>query len=121
LGKAAALSLAKEGCQVLVCARSEKNFQKPVDQIRTISNSKVYSAIFDVKDKDALSSFISTTHEQFGSIDILVTNACRPGWSIKRNFISRLKTKLSGFFYLRMKFQRQLNDESRSFTHNTVN
>ncbi len=62
LGKAAAFSLAKEGCRIAICARSEKNLQNTVDQIRHTANTEVHSAAFDVKNKNDLESFIKDTN-----------------------------------------------------------
>jgi len=78
LGKAAAASLAREGCNVAICSRSNRNLQKTVAHILETSDAEVYSEALDVGNKAALIKFIKNSHKKFGSVDILVSNAGGP-------------------------------------------
>ncbi len=78
LGKAAAASLGREGCNIAICSRSKNNLKKSAAYIMEISGADVYTETVDVNDKAAIERFIKNSGKRFGSLDILVTNAGGP-------------------------------------------
>jgi 3-oxoacyl-[acyl-carrier protein] reductase len=78
IGCATAEAFAAEGCRVAMCARNEQTLQVAADKIREQHNSDVLAVALDVADSAAVSCFVATIAEQFGSVDICVTNAGGP-------------------------------------------
>lgn len=77
LGKAAALALAREGCKVSICSRTEK-IQEAADEIRRAAGGEVLAVEADVSQADDVERFVSQTLDRFGQIDILIVNAGGP-------------------------------------------
>ncbi len=81
IGKAIALDLAKEGADIVVCARSlESTDDLPgsigdtADAVRALGR-KAIAVKMDVFEDDDLRNVVEQTQRQFGRIDILVNNA----------------------------------------------
>ncbi|HEX3437868.1 MAG TPA: SDR family oxidoreductase [Pseudacidobacterium sp.] len=78
IGKATALSFAAEGVHLALCARR----QEPLDAVAREASErfrvKTFTSAFDVSDDAAVRSFVKSAHEQFGQIDVCVTNAGGP-------------------------------------------
>ena len=78
LGKAVAMSLALEGAEIALCARGEECLSNTAAEIGTRTGRRVLSLPTDVSDPVAVDALVQATVEQFGRIDILVTNAGGP-------------------------------------------
>jgi len=78
LGLATAEAFAAEGCRVAMCARNQQTLTSGADKIRKQHNVDVLAEAFDVTDASAVSRFVATVAEKFGSVDICVTNAGGP-------------------------------------------
>jgi 3-oxoacyl-[acyl-carrier protein] reductase len=80
LGKAAALEFGREGARVAICARSEE-LEVTADEIREQTGAEVFSVRTDLTKPADIEALVKSTHEHFGSIDVLVTNngGPRPG------------------------------------------
>jgi 3-oxoacyl-[acyl-carrier protein] reductase len=78
IGRATAEAFAAEGCRIAMCARSPQTLQAAAEKIRKQYNAEVLAEAFDVTDAAAVKSFVATVAEQFGSVDICVTNAGGP-------------------------------------------
>jgi 3-oxoacyl-[acyl-carrier protein] reductase len=78
IGRAAADAFAAEGCRVAMCARNQRTLDAAADEIRTRSGAQVLARAFDVTDVAAVDRFVAEVAEQFGSVDICVTNAGGP-------------------------------------------
>jgi NAD(P)-dependent dehydrogenase (short-subunit alcohol dehydrogenase family) len=78
--------MARLGADVAVCdichdvssvgypMASERDLAETVDRV-TAEGRRCRSAVIDVRDLDAMISFVDEVHDQFGSVDILVANA----------------------------------------------
>ncbi len=77
LGKAAAESLAVEGCHLAICARNEQQLQETANQLRK-NGVDVFARAIDVAEPDQLIPFMNESISALGGIDILVTNAGGP-------------------------------------------
>ena len=74
LGKATALAFAKEGIDVAITGRNEKNLQETVAELKALGVNATYSK-FDVGNHQEVKSGIEAIIKEFGSLDILVNNA----------------------------------------------
>jgi 3-oxoacyl-[acyl-carrier protein] reductase len=78
IGLATAEAFAAEGCRVAMCARNDRTLQAAAEKIRRQHAAEVYAEAFDVTDLAAVSRFVATVADKFGSVDICVTNAGGP-------------------------------------------
>jgi 3-oxoacyl-[acyl-carrier protein] reductase len=78
LGRAVADELAKEGCEIAICARTASEIEKAAREIGAASGRSVLARAMDVTKEDAVRSFVADTEKQFGRVDICVTNAGGP-------------------------------------------
>ena len=77
LGRASALSLAREGAKVVITARGEEALAATATDIDEVG-AEVLAVVDDVTDPEAPARLVATTVEHFGSLDILVANAGGP-------------------------------------------
>lgn len=73
IGRAAALALAKEGCHVVVTARTKGELDELADEIRKLG-VKALSAPADAADAAEVNSAKEAALAEFGQVDILVNN-----------------------------------------------
>lgn len=85
MGRATAEAFAREGAQVALCARTEKNLREAAEQIRTATGAEVYAEPLDVTDNGAVQRFVEQAAKRFGRIDVCVANAGGPP---AKNFLS---------------------------------
>ena len=78
LGKAVAIQLAMEGVNVVICSRNLESLQKAKSEIEEKTNMKVSIISCDVTDETQVQQMIDSIEDEFGAIDILVTNAGGP-------------------------------------------
>jgi len=78
LGRAIALSLAREGAEVALCARGKESLFQARDEIRSETGRMVQAYPADVADADQVSRMVAAVREDFGAVDILVCNAGGP-------------------------------------------
>jgi len=78
LGKAVADELAKEGCEVAICARTASEVERAAKEIEKASGRGVLWRAMDVTQEDAVRSFVADVEKKFGRVDICVTNAGGP-------------------------------------------
>lgn len=78
MGKATALSLAREGAKVALCARNPGNLEAAAAEIREACKAEVFFRPTDVTDSKAVEEFLEETHHRLGCPDILVNNAGGP-------------------------------------------
>ncbi|WP_338376619.1 3-ketoacyl-ACP reductase [uncultured Flavobacterium sp.] len=74
LGKATALAFAKEGIDVAITGRNEKNLQETVAELKALGVNAIY-ALFNVGIYEEVQKGIKQIITDFGSVDILVNNA----------------------------------------------
>jgi 3-oxoacyl-[acyl-carrier protein] reductase len=78
IGRATAEAFAAEGCRVAMCARDEQTLQAASEKIRTQYNVEVFAQPLDVTNAANVSRFVAAVADQFGSVDICVTNGGGP-------------------------------------------
>ncbi|KAA1193286.1 SDR family oxidoreductase [Pseudohalioglobus sediminis] len=74
IGRATALQLAREGAQVVACARRMPRLDSLADEISAFGG-KFKGVELDIGDIDAFAAMIADTAEEFGRLDVLVNNA----------------------------------------------
>ncbi|MBE6738741.1 MAG: SDR family oxidoreductase [Ruminococcaceae bacterium] len=74
IGKDVALAFAKEGANVIVCDYNEDNAKETAREIEMLG-VEVMTAVCDVRDRDAIFTYVKQAEERFGKIDFLVNNA----------------------------------------------
>tara|TARA_B110001452_G_C15238947_1_gene428992 strand:- start:613 stop:1476 length:864 start_codon:yes stop_codon:yes gene_type:complete len=86
IGRHIALTLAKNGCNIVVAGKSIKHTGQLPGTIHSVSNEireygcTVLPYQIDVRDNKSLEKLVSTTMESFGKIDILINNAGALWW-----------------------------------------
>lgn len=73
IGKSIALTLAEEGVNVAICARSKESL-RTTEKDLIKKSVKVYAQPCDIGKTENLYAFIDAVKGQFGSVDILVNN-----------------------------------------------
>ena len=77
IGKGCAISLAKEGVNIVLCARNEESLKKTAKEIRVIG-VQVLTLCVDMSSLNDNNSIVERTLLKFGRIDILVNNSGGP-------------------------------------------
>lgn len=73
IGKSIALTLAKEGVNLAICARKEHSLKKVQDELTSLG-VKVFAQMCDVAKDEQLEHFLLQAKDHLGSIDILINN-----------------------------------------------
>src|SRR5205807_1845547 len=74
LGRAIAIELAREGCDLAVCARGESDLGEAVDELE-VTGAEVFSQVVDVTAAAEIAGFVEGAAASLGGIDVLVNNA----------------------------------------------
>ncbi len=78
LGKAVALTLAKEGAQVIICGRQKLALEDTRKEIEAVSSKSVLALVGDLSIAEDREQIINAVLEKYKTIDILVTNTGGP-------------------------------------------
>jgi 3-oxoacyl-[acyl-carrier protein] reductase len=78
LGKAVARGLAKEGARLALCSRNADAVEAAAEEIRRESDAQTMTVAIDVTSEQQVREFVRLVKEEFGRIDICVTNAGGP-------------------------------------------
>jgi NAD(P)-dependent dehydrogenase (short-subunit alcohol dehydrogenase family) len=74
IGRAIALTFAREGADVAVTARTQAEIEAVAREIALLGRQS-YALPCDVTDKESVTRMVAAVHERFGRIDLLVNNA----------------------------------------------
>ena len=74
IGEAIALALARFGADVAICDRDAENLASTAHQIEA-AGRQTLCGVLDVRDADAVRSFLEQVAATFGRVDVLVNNA----------------------------------------------
>src|SRR5437763_5050736 len=77
LGKAIAEELAAEGASLVMCARGEEKLRETAASIRS-KGATVREVVADVSTEDGVELVTRAALDEFGHVDILVTNSGGP-------------------------------------------
>ncbi len=114
LGKATAMGLAREGCRVAICARTEETLFEAAQEIVKTTRGEVSPVVCDMSRAKDIEHFVAATVERFGRLDIVVNNAGGPpvgafdhhsdhAWqdALDQNFLSAVRTIRAALPHLR--------------------
>ena len=73
IGRMTALTLAREGCRIGICARGEDTLNETLSELRGIS-AEAWGVPADVTDSEDVTQFVSDAADRFGGIQIVVCN-----------------------------------------------
>jgi 3-oxoacyl-[acyl-carrier protein] reductase len=75
IGRAIAIELAREGCDLALCARGAG----PLEALAKELGGTVYTQAVDVSDEQAVAGFVDAAAEQLSGLDIVVSNVSAGG------------------------------------------
>jgi len=75
IGRATALELAREGCDIVAAARTAEQLAELADEIRRKYNRRVTTDACDLRDSENVRRLVEAAANEFGRIDIVVNNA----------------------------------------------
>lgn len=78
MGRATALTLAKEGCKLAMCARNQGPLDAAADAIRKETGAEILALRADVSRAADVGVLVNAATVSFGGVDLLVTNAGGP-------------------------------------------
>jgi len=78
LGLASADALAREGCDVAVCGRTQSRLDDARETLDAAGDGDVLTVRADITDRDAVEAFVEATVDEFGGLDHVVTSAGGP-------------------------------------------
>lgn len=78
LGKAIAEKLVEQGANVMISSRDEQKLEKVKDEIERAGKGRIVYKACNIKNKEDIERLVSSTINEFGSIDLLVNNAGGP-------------------------------------------
>ncbi len=73
IGRATALTLAREGCRVAICARGEESLNRTLAELATISPQS-WGCVADVTQAADVERFVSGAAEMLGGVNALICN-----------------------------------------------
>jgi len=78
LGRASAISLAREGARVALASRDLAAVEGVADGIQTTAAAQPFPLVMDLGDRDSIAQGVARVAERFGGLDILVANGPGP-------------------------------------------
>jgi 3-oxoacyl-[acyl-carrier protein] reductase len=75
IGRAIAVELAREGCDLALCARGAE----PLEALAKELGGTVYTQVVDVSDEQAVAGFVDAAAEQLSGLDIVISNVSAGG------------------------------------------
>jgi len=79
IGKQIALSLAKEGVDVVIAARTAETLEATAKEIGDATGRHIVPIVMDVRDDASVDAMAAEAGRVLGGVDILVNNAAVPG------------------------------------------
>jgi 3-oxoacyl-[acyl-carrier protein] reductase len=78
IGRAIATELAREGCNLALCARGAEALEAFAKELRELGRT-VYTQAVDVSDEGAVTGFAETAAQELGGLDIVISNVSAGG------------------------------------------
>lgn len=77
IGKSTAITLAKNGFNVVICSRNQKEVEQTVNEINSLANNKGLAIGYkcDTSKPSDVENLVKLAIDRFGKIDILINNA----------------------------------------------
>ena len=81
IGKAIAIELAKEGCDVVIASRTQSVLDETAREIEDLTGRRIIPMALDVTSREQVDNVMAEAVKQLGGLDILVNCASLPGGS----------------------------------------
>ena len=81
IGKAIAIELAREGCDVVIASRTRSALEETAKEIEDITGRRIIPMVLDVTSREDVDRVMADAAKQLGGLDILVNSASLPGGS----------------------------------------
>ncbi|MFB5083256.1 SDR family oxidoreductase [Symbiobacterium thermophilum] len=78
LGFASAMALAREGCDLAICSRNGEAIGAAAERIRQETGRRVLALAADVTRREDLERFITAAMDEYGRVDVVVSNTGGP-------------------------------------------
>jgi NAD(P)-dependent dehydrogenase (short-subunit alcohol dehydrogenase family) len=106
IGKAIALELAREGVDVVVCARNFDALAEAAEDVAGQTGRRIIPVAADTTQRASVESMVETAMSELGRVDILVNNAAFPGGLVQGPLadasedalLEDINTKVVGYF-----------------------
>ena len=106
IGKAVARELAREGVDVVICARRRELLEAAAAELSSETGRKIVPIVADTSQKASVQSMVDAAVDAMGRVDILVNNAATPGGLVlgplaesdEEALLSDINTKVVGYF-----------------------
>ena len=106
IGKAIALELAREGVDLVICARGREALEKAASELGDETGRRVIPVAADTTDRVSVERMVEATVSALRRIDILVNNAAVPGGLVQgpladasdEALLEDVNTKVIGYF-----------------------
>ncbi len=105
IGKAVARELAREGVDVVICARREELLAQAAKELEAETGRRILAVPADTTNTQSVKGLVDAAVEAFGKVDILVNNAAAPGGLVgggladasDEDLLSDIDTKVVGY------------------------
>lgn len=77
IGKAIARQLAREGCDVAICAREEGPLRESAEELAGETGRKIVPILCDTMNAEAIKAFVRRAAGELGGIHIVINSAAR--------------------------------------------
>ena len=81
IGKAIAIELAREGCDVVIASRTQSALEDTAKEIEDLTGRRIIPLALDVTSREQVDSIMAEGVLQLGGLEILVNSASLPGGS----------------------------------------
>ncbi len=75
IGRAIAFGLAREGCRLALCARTQEELAATAEEIREEAGVEVFTQSLDITAKGEVERFVDAAANALGRLDVVVNNA----------------------------------------------
>ena len=106
IGKATARELAREGVDVVICARRQDILEATAQELASETGRRIIPVVSDTTGTESVNAMVQFAIDELGGLDILVNNAAAPGGLVlgplpesdDSDLLSDINTKVVGYF-----------------------
>ena len=106
IGKATARELAREGVDVVICARRQDVLEQAAAELASETGRKIIPIVADTTSTESVDAMVARAVEELGGVDILINNAAAPGGFVTgpldesddSDLLFDVNTKVVGYF-----------------------
>lgn len=106
IGKSIARELAREGADVVICARTPSDIEESARELAAETGRRIIGVAADTTDSESVAHVVETAVSSLGRVDILVNNAAAPGGLVQgpladssdSDLLHDIDTKVVGYF-----------------------